>query len=143
MNNKVETSHDGTVMFLPERLNRDPTVIRGMTADEMFVIALIGVVLGLGLGILLWIVTSEAALIVTSMFLIGPVLCRFFGSSLLRRMKRGRPNTWVYRAAQYRLAKRGINIGIEALILRSGNWSIRRENRHRQALLKLLQQDEK
>ena len=28
---------DGTVMFLPHRLNRHPVVVRGLTADELWI----------------------------------------------------------------------------------------------------------
>lgn len=37
---------DGTLTFLPERLNRDPAVLRGLTNDEMWVALIVGAVLG-------------------------------------------------------------------------------------------------
>lgn len=37
MNDTIERLADGTLVFLPERLNRDPAVLRGLTNDEMWV----------------------------------------------------------------------------------------------------------
>ncbi|HUH38422.1 MAG TPA: DUF3487 family protein, partial [Spongiibacteraceae bacterium] len=34
MSDEIERLEDGTVRFLPERLNRDPVVLRGLTSDE-------------------------------------------------------------------------------------------------------------
>ena len=44
------TLPDGTLTFLPERLNRDPAVLRGLTNDEMWVALIVGAVLGVVLG---------------------------------------------------------------------------------------------
>ena len=33
MNDTIERLADGTLVFLPERLNRDPAVLRGLTND--------------------------------------------------------------------------------------------------------------
>uniref|UniRef100_UPI00397B3FB3 DUF3487 family protein n=1 Tax=Citrobacter braakii TaxID=57706 RepID=UPI00397B3FB3 len=41
---------DGTVAFLPHRLNRHPVVVRGLTADELWVCAGLSGAAGLSVG---------------------------------------------------------------------------------------------
>ena len=54
----------------------------------------------------------------------------FIGGGILRRQKRGRPDTWLYRQLQWRIATRyplvAGWIGGHVLITRSGRWSNRR-----------------
>jgi conjugative transfer region protein (TIGR03750 family) len=54
----------------------------------------------------------------------------FVGGGLLRRHKRGRPDTWLYRQLQWRLAVRHPLVadwlGGQGLITRSGYWATRR-----------------
>jgi len=54
----------------------------------------------------------------------------FVGGGMLRRWKRGRPDTWLYRQIQWRLALRypalAVHAGGGQLITRSGWWSTRR-----------------
>ncbi len=50
MSDVPSTLPDGTLTFLPERLNRAPAVLRGLTNDEMWVALIVGAVLGLILG---------------------------------------------------------------------------------------------
>lgn len=52
---------DGTLTFLPERLNRDPAVLRGLTNDEMWAALIVGAVLGLNLGGPLAVATASVA----------------------------------------------------------------------------------
>ena len=42
---------DGAVTFLPHRLNRQPIVVRGLTADELWICTGLSATTGLGLGI--------------------------------------------------------------------------------------------
>ncbi len=51
MNDAIECLADGTLVFLPERLNRDPAVLRGLTNDEMWLALGTGALLGLLLGV--------------------------------------------------------------------------------------------
>lgn len=126
----LERAPDGTVLFLPNRLDRDPTVFRGMTSDELFIVAGVGAATGIPLGIFLMALTGEAALLLASLLLIGPGIAIVFGGGTIRRLKRGKPNTWVHRLIQYQLASKGFPTGQGAdLILRSGPWSIRRDER--------------
>lgn len=66
MNDAIECLADGTLIFLPERLNRDPAVLRGLTNDEMW-LAGFGAVLGILLGVPLAIATASIAVAPTSM----------------------------------------------------------------------------
>lgn len=143
MSEDIDITEEGTVLFVPERLNRDPVVVRGLTSDEVFGAGLLGGVLGLFVGITLWVVTGQLALIPTAMLLLGPFLILFFGGAILRRAKRGKPETWLYRKVQWQLATRfGLNVG-QSLITRSGHWTIWRRDRFRDRLLKQQQQQDK
>jgi len=120
---------DGTVQFLPHRLNRQPVVVRGLTADELWICAGLSGGVGLLFGIpLVWLASSIAlipTLIVAS--IAGGV---FIGGSFLRRLKRGRPETWLHRQLQWRLAQSypalAARLGGGRLITRSGYWSTHR-----------------
>ena len=126
-----EQAPDGTVRFLPDRLDRDPTVFRGMTSDELFLVGGIGAASGIPLGLFLLVLTGETTALLASILLIGPCLAIVFGGGAIRRLKRGKPNTWLYRVAQYWLAKKGFPMGQGAeLIVRSGAWSTRKDDKN-------------
>ncbi|MCF5030107.1 TIGR03750 family conjugal transfer protein, partial [Pseudomonas syringae] len=95
MNDTIERLADGTLVFLPERLNRDPAVLRGLTNDEMWVALGTGAVIGLLLGVPLAIATASIAVAPTSMIASMAVVL-LAGGTLLRRAKRARPETWLY-----------------------------------------------
>ncbi len=128
MSDEIQRLEDGTLGFLPERLNRDPTVLRGLTSDEMWVALAVGAGCGLLLGIPLALVTSALAMLPTSM-IASMALSLLAGGSLLRRAKRARPETWLYRRLQWSLARYGA-IGRSGLLLHSGAWTVRRTRRH-------------
>lgn len=132
MNDAIERLADGTLVFLPERLNRDPAVLRGLTNDEMWVALGTGAVIGLLLGVPLAIATASIAVAPTSM-VASMAAVLFAGGTLLRRAKRARPETWLYRKLEWILASRW-RLGRESLILRSGAWTVRRSHRLRPAL---------
>lgn len=129
MRDEIQRLEDGTLGFLPERLNRDPTVLRGLTSDEMWGALAVGAGFGLLLGIPLALVTSALAMLPTSM-IASMALTLFAGGSLLRRAKRARPETWLYRRLQWSLTRYG-RIGRSGLILHSGGWTVRRTRRQR------------
>ena len=52
---------DGTVLFLPHRLNRHPVVVRGLTANELWVCAGLSGLLGLASGVALAILLALAS----------------------------------------------------------------------------------
>jgi conjugative transfer region protein (TIGR03750 family) len=132
MNDTIELLADGTVVFLPERLNRDPTVLRGLTNDEMWVALGVGALVGLLLGVPLAIATASIAVAPTSMIVSMAVVLLASGT-LLRRAKRARPETWLYRKVEWILVSRW-RLKRGSLILHSGAWTVRRSRRLRPAL---------
>ena len=120
--------------FLPTRLNRQPVIVRGLTADELWVTTGLSAVVGFGVGVPLAILlrslaTAPAAIVV------AVALGLFLGGGVIRRLKRGRPETWVYRALEWRLyvrfPKLSSRVGLGPLITRSGRWTTRRTRARR------------
>ncbi|GKT24375.1 MULTISPECIES: TIGR03750 family conjugal transfer protein [Pseudomonadota] len=129
-----ETPRDGLVAFLPHRLNRQPVVVRGLTADELWICAGLSAAAGLIAGLpLAWLTRSVA--MVPTMIVAGIAAGVFIGGGLLRRQKRGRPDTWLYRQMQWQLALRhphwAARFGGRDLVTRTGCWSTRRTSRIR------------
>ena len=60
----TELFDEGTLMFLPDRLNSQPVIMGGLTADEMWTTLLICSVTGLVAGIPAAILTQTWALII-------------------------------------------------------------------------------
>ncbi|MGL4666894.1 MAG: TIGR03750 family conjugal transfer protein, partial [Saezia sp.] len=120
---------DGTVNFLPNRLNRQPVIVRGLTADELWITVGITGVGGLLLGIAIAFITGQIGLAPTTV-LISIALGVFVGGGMLRRKKRGRPDTWLYRQIQWVLTCRnptlGAFIGGAGLFNRSQWWEVKR-----------------
>jgi len=129
MSSDQKTLADGTVNFLPHRLNRQPVVVRGLTADELWITVGITGVAGLLAGIPLGIMTGQIGMVPTSI-LICIALGIFVGGGILRRQKRGRPDTWLYRQLQWQIRIRYpmlcSMLGASHLITRSGRWTPRR-----------------
>lgn len=126
----TEAAQEGLVTFLPHRLNRQPVVVRGLTADELWICAGLSAAAGLVVGLpLAWLTHSIA--MVPTLIVAAIALGVFAGGGLLRRQKRGRPDTWLYRQLQWRLALRHPALvalwGGHALITRSGYWTTRRQ----------------
>ena len=120
---------DGTVSFLPNRLNRQPVIVRGLTADELWITVGTTGLLGLALGIAVAVLTRQIGMAPT-ITMIAIALGVFVGGGMLRRQKRGRPDTWLYRQIQWRITYHspmlGSLLGGDALIRRSGCWEVRR-----------------
>lgn len=129
---EVNARRETAVSFLPHRLNRQPVIVRGLTADELWIMVGISAACGLGFGILLAIVFSTFPLAPT-MAVLFVAIGLFAGGGLLRRLKRGRPDTWLYRQMQWRIAQRAPllsgYVGGGDLITRSGTWTTRRTMR--------------
>ena len=132
MTASTETARDGLVTFLPHRLNRQPVVVRGLTADELWICAGRSAVAGFVVGVPLAWATHSIAMVPT-VVVAGVALGVFAGGGFLRRQKRGRPDTWLYRQLQWRLALRypliASWLGEHGLITRSGRWTTRRTTR--------------
>ena len=116
---------DGTLSFLPVRLNNQPVVMGGLTADEMWGTVALSGGSGLLLGIPAAVVIGNWALILVG-GLVGGVLGLTVTSRILRRMKRGRPETWVYRQLQLNIALHFPAFSASDLITGSGAWTCRR-----------------
>lgn len=120
---------DGTVTFLPHRLNRHPVVVRGLTADELWVCAGLSGAAGLIVGAPLSFLFASIAVAPTAIVL-GIAAGIFVGGGVLRRQKRGRPDVWLYRQLQWRIARHHTVLapfgGADSLITRSGWWTTRR-----------------
>lgn len=58
---------DNLVTFLPHRLNRQPVVVRGLTADELWICTGISAVAGLLVGLPLVWLSNSIAMLPTSM----------------------------------------------------------------------------
>ncbi|AHN27256.1 hypothetical protein GAPWK_2683 [Gilliamella apicola] len=97
---------NGEIDFLPERLNRIPTVFRGMTIIELGKFSLIGVVIGFVLGLLGFIVLGSWVLIFIGM-LVTPLPVVLYTSNKFSKLKRGKPDTWLERHLEFEFAKRG------------------------------------
>lgn len=119
-------SDDGTLIFLPGRLNNQPVIMGGLTADEMWTTLVISAGAGLIIGTLAAVLTYIWALIIASAML-GAVLGLTLASRFLRRWKRGRPDTWLYRQMQLTLARALPTWNKGHLITRTGAWTCRRE----------------
>jgi len=119
---------DGTLDFLPHNLNRQPMVMGGLTADELWgTIAACGGT-GFVLGIPVSLLFGNWALLVAC-GLVGGVLGLTVASRVLRQMKRGRPDTWFYRQLQLQATHRAPFLpflGDTTLVVREGAWTCRR-----------------
>lgn len=116
---------ESTIQFVPTRLNASPVVYRGMTGREIGLMAFTGFALGLPPGLLgFWFF---AFAMVPTCMAIGAGLAVWFGGGLMRRLRRGRPETWLYRRIQWELATRGINRA--HLIVRSAVYRPGRDRR--------------
>jgi conjugative transfer region protein (TIGR03750 family) len=115
-----------TIEFLPDRLNREPVVFRGMTTTELFIALAGGLLAGLTGGIFPAVLLGIWALVPTGA-LAGAALAVLAGGKWLARLKRGRPDTWLYRAMDARLSRHGF--GDPKLVQKSATWVIRRSDR--------------
>lgn len=120
---------DSTLTFLPHRLNRQPVVVRGLTADELWICAGLSGAAGFLLGLVLaWALRSIALLptCIVAAIAVGV----FAGGGLLRRLKRGRPDTWLHRRLHSWGCQRhpGLTqrLGFPSLVQRTGFWTTRR-----------------
>ena len=126
------TRRDTTVTFLPHRLNRQPVIVRGLTADELWITAGVSAAFGLVLGIALAALTQRIA-VAPTLIVLSVAVGVFVGGSALRSHKRGRPDTWLYRQLQWWIARRFpalfVHFGTGDLVTRSGHWTTHRERR--------------
>lgn len=117
-----------SIGFLPKRINDAPVVFRGMTLREVSLMAIGGVVSGLFPGVVAAIMLGMPAMAPT-IAVVCMVLALFAGGTIMRRLRRGRPPSLLYRQIMYKLAHCGFNLGGELLITQSGVYRIGREPR--------------
>ncbi|QIA76788.1 TIGR03750 family conjugal transfer protein [Rodentibacter caecimuris] len=116
-----EHSHS-TITFLPERINRSPTVFRGMTMTEIFVVAGIGAVVGVVIGLLVVLLFGLGLYIIPLVaLLLGWVSIRF-GGGYIARLKRGKPDAWFERYIQFKRSP-------SKFITEETHWSIHRSRK--------------
>lgn len=129
MSTPLDVHNDDTVTFLPHRLNRQPVIVRGLTADELWITVGLSAFVGVMLGVpLAWLARSIA--VAPTLVIAAIAAGIFIGGGLLRRRKRGRPDTWLYRQVQWWVRQRApaFSRGVSGgdLIVRSGPWTTRR-----------------
>jgi conjugative transfer region protein (TIGR03750 family) len=117
-----------SIDFLPKRINDAPVVFRGMTLREVCIMAVTGFVSGMLPGIVLAILFGMPAMAPTVAVAVM-ALALVAGGTVMRRLRRGRPPSLLYRQIMYRLAIYGIHTGGETLITRSSTYRIGREPR--------------
>lgn len=124
-----EFRREATVTFLPHRLNRQPVIVRGLTADELWITVGVSATAGLLVGIVLALLTSSIAMAPT-LIVVAVALGVGVGGSVLRRLKRGRPDTWLHRELQWWIARRvpvaASWFRAHSLITQSRFWTTRR-----------------
>lgn len=112
-----------TIQFLPDRLNREPIVFRGLTITEIFISIGIGFGFGLIIGTILAILFGKWVFIPSGGFLFIFVAVGLAGR-MFSRLKRGKPDTWLTRYIDFKFAKFGFNRA--KLIIDDDVWVIRR-----------------
>ncbi|MBC8947043.1 TIGR03750 family conjugal transfer protein [Xenorhabdus indica] len=111
-----------TIQFMPDRLNSEPVVYRGLTTSELGLAALFGSTMGFVIS--LFFVPLLGWVIIPTFILIIPLLVVFLGGRYLTRLKRGKPENYIYR--QLMLTRRKWGMGDITLIIHDQAWSLRR-----------------
>lgn len=117
-----------TIDWVPKRLNAAPVVFRGMTGREVATITLGGLGVFTPVGILAGFAFSTIAMVPTVAFL-GAGVVLIFGGSIMRRLRRGRPTSLLYRQFQLWRAVKGFPGKGERLITETSCYCIRRKTR--------------
>ena len=78
-----DIARDGLVTFLPHRLNRQPVVVRGLTADELWICAGLSAVAGVIAGVPLAWATHSVAMVPT--LVVAGVAAGVFGGGGFQR----------------------------------------------------------
>ncbi|MFD1803630.1 TIGR03750 family conjugal transfer protein [Mixta tenebrionis] len=116
-----------TIRFLPDRLNSEPVVFRGFTTPELGLAALTGAVAGLLLS--LPFIPVAGWVIVPTGILLTPLPLIAFGGQWLSRIKRGKPEAWIWQRLE--VFKRRHGLGNLSLIVDARGWSLKRTGRQK------------
>ncbi|CAG73482.1 putative membrane protein [Pectobacterium atrosepticum SCRI1043] len=111
-----------TIPFLPDRLNAEPVVFRGFTTPELGLAALFGILAGLLWSIFL--ISLAGWVIIPTGILLTPLLVVGFGGNWIARIKRGKPENYIWQKLGEK--KRRFGLGEGTLIIHSQGWSLRR-----------------
>lgn len=117
-----------TIDWVPKRLNAAPVVFRGMTGKEVATMTLSGLAVFTPVSILAGFAMGTIAMVPTVAFL-GAGVVLAFGGTIMRRLRRGRPTSLLYRQLQFWRAVKGFPAKGEILITESTCYSIRRKPR--------------
>lgn len=113
-----------TIAFVPTRLNKAPIVFRGMTGREVGLVSIGSLLLGVLPGLIGWWAVGMIAMVPTVMAIVAGTAI-WFGGTMMRRLRRGRPETWLYRRMQWAAAQRGFNTA--GLIIKTATYRVRRD----------------
>ncbi|HCP1396489.1 TPA: TIGR03750 family conjugal transfer protein [Escherichia coli] len=89
---------------------------------------------GAGLG-LLWplpLLPLTGWVIIPTGMMVTPLLLVWFGGSWITRMKRGKPNNWLWQRLEEKKCRAGM--GRSSLIMETQGWSLRRSRSVRRVL---------
>ena len=111
-----------TIRFIPDRLNAEPVVFRGFTTPELGMAALIGAGFGLLSSLPLTVIAGWVA--VPTGILVMPLLLIWFGGKRLSKLKRGKPENYIWQRLEER--KRHLGFGDPKMIIEKQGWSLRR-----------------
>lgn len=116
----MSASYLNTISFIPEYINRKPSVHRGMTLAELALVISSGAIVGGIIGFSMMLLTGLGwYLIPAGMGLLGWLSTRF-GGSIISRLKRGKPESWLDRYIEFKIyPSRFINQNSTWSILRS------------------------
>ncbi|HFK8026782.1 TPA: TIGR03750 family conjugal transfer protein, partial [Escherichia coli] len=109
----------------PDRLNSEPVVFRGFTTHEMGLAALAGA--GAGLLLSLPFIPLAGWVVVPTGLLVMPLLLVWFGGRWMARLKRGKPENWLWQRLETK--KRRLGMGNPKLIVDARGWSVKRNRR--------------
>lgn len=92
-----------TIQFMPDRLNAEPVVFRGFTTPELGLTALFSTLAGIVISLPFLFFLGHDPTIA----LILPLLVIVFGGKVLARIKRGKPENYLYRRLEAALVQWG------------------------------------
>lgn len=106
-----------------DRVNIEPPILNGMAAGEAQYIGLVSAGLGGLLALVLQALTGGGILLLL-LVIIVPLLCLWYGSLYLQKVKRGRPDGFYIQMMHLHLASKGIVRPY--FVLHKGYWDIGR-----------------
>ena|ERR1022692_2032851 len=115
-----------SIDFLPDRLNREPVIYKGLTNSELFSLVKIGALVWFPLSLFLfWLFGKTILGLGAGMALtFGTVV---IGALYLQKKKRGKPDGWYDRHLKIQFQDRGLtSYGFTRY---TGRWDIRRKQR--------------